>query len=284
MPKETSKIPKEYDSRAFERIVRELERKIQTLEGKLKIAEAKASSNEAGANLEERIFYFKKNVNQVNNDIIIKINGRVHTFRTVTEGGDVDYGEFPAGAAYVVTAASGDLTNEKILAGTANQIIVNIGASTVTLSTPQNIHTAATPQFSRLGLGVAADGTVSLKTTNAVQLDADNVALQLGADQDATLLYNGTNLLINPKAIGSGLVNIQGDLDVDEDLSVDGALDHNGTTVGFFGVTPVTRPTAYTITNAIPDKTLDCDSTSLDELADLIAQVVSDLTSLGILQ
>jgi hypothetical protein len=38
-------------------------------------------------------------------------------------------------------------------------------------------------------------------------------------------------------------------------LEIDGALDHDGTTAGFFGVTPTTRPTAYTQTYATADKT-----------------------------
>lgn len=39
------------------------------------------------------------------------------------------------------------------------------------------------------------------------------------------------------------------------DIEIDGALNHDGTTVGFYGVAPVTRPTAYTQTYATADKT-----------------------------
>ena len=38
--------------------------------------------------------------------------------------------------------------------------------------------------------------------------------------------------------------------------ALNGPLDHDGTTVGFYGVTPVTRPTAYTQTYSTADKTL----------------------------
>lgn len=34
------------------------------------------------------------------------------------------------------------------------------------------------------------------------------------------------------------------------EVEIDGALNHDGTTVGFYGVAPVTRPTAYTQTYA----------------------------------
>lgn len=39
------------------------------------------------------------------------------------------------------------------------------------------------------------------------------------------------------------------------EVEIDGALNHDGTTAGFYGVTPVTRPTAYTQTFATADKT-----------------------------
>lgn len=40
------------------------------------------------------------------------------------------------------------------------------------------------------------------------------------------------------------------------EVEVDGALNHDGTTVGFYGVTPVTRPAAYTQTYSTADRTL----------------------------
>jgi hypothetical protein len=38
-------------------------------------------------------------------------------------------------------------------------------------------------------------------------------------------------------------------------MEIDGALNHDGTTVGFYGVTPATRPSAYTQTYSTADKT-----------------------------
>jgi len=39
------------------------------------------------------------------------------------------------------------------------------------------------------------------------------------------------------------------------EIEVDGALNHDGATVGFYGVTPVSRPSAYTQTYSTADKT-----------------------------
>ena len=49
------------------------------------------------------------------------------------------------------------------ITGTTNQINVSNGSGTITLSTPQNIHTNATPYFARLGLGTGPDSTANLK-------------------------------------------------------------------------------------------------------------------------
>lgn len=70
----------------------------------------------------------------------------------------------PAAAQYVTLATDASLTSERTLAGTTNQITITDGGAgnAVTLSTPQDLHTGATPQFTRMGLGLAADATSSL--------------------------------------------------------------------------------------------------------------------------
>src|SRR3990167_1925140 len=71
---------------------------------------------------------------------------------------------------FVTIGNTAGLSAERALTGTANQITVTDGGAdgAATLSTPQNIHTAATPQFSRLGLGSAADGVASLILNNSI--------------------------------------------------------------------------------------------------------------------
>ncbi len=55
-------------------------------------------------------------------------------------------------------------------------------------------------------------------------------------------------------------------------------------TLGFFGVPPVTRPAAYTITNGAVDRAINCDSTTIGELADVVYTLWSDLKNLGLLR
>ena len=58
------------------------------------------------------------------------------------------------------------------ITGTSNQVVVagsGNNAAAITLSTPQNIHTAATPQFASLGIGMAASGTTGrIDATNDI--------------------------------------------------------------------------------------------------------------------
>lgn len=116
----------------------------------------------------------------------------------------------PVGAQYVTLATDATLTNERVLTGTANQVTVTDGGAgaAVTLATPQNIHTAATPQFGRMGLAVAADASAKLKiagqygstlydagnSSTAITIDWDN-----GNTQLVTLTGACTFTLSNPK-------------------------------------------------------------------------------------
>lgn len=60
----------------------------------------------------------------------------------------------PTGASYVTLGTDATLTSERVLTGTASQIIITDGGagSTVTLSTPQNIATTSSPTFNALTL------------------------------------------------------------------------------------------------------------------------------------
>lgn len=54
--------------------------------------------------------------------------------------------------------------------------------------------------------------------TGTLNLDDDNISIIWGAGQDAGISYDGTNLLINPKLVGSGYVNIKGQTLVDDKI------------------------------------------------------------------
>jgi hypothetical protein len=68
----------------------------------------------------------------------------------------------------------------------------------------------------RVGFFTSPDGTTTpierLRITSAgnIKIPADSKYLYFGAGDDASITYDGTNMLINPKAVGSGYLDIQG--------------------------------------------------------------------------
>lgn len=53
--------------------------------------------------------------------------------------------------------------------------------------------------------------------------------------------------------------------------------------LGFFNKAPVVQPAAYSPSNVTTDRTFDANSTTVDELADILGTLISDLQSLGLI-
>jgi len=85
---------------------------------------------------------------------------------------------------------------------TTTRFVVTNGAGSITLSLPQSIHTAGTPQFARLGLGAAADGTVPLLS---VRTGAGSLAAAIM--RNAQTAANNTGSLIDFQANRTGTAN-----------------------------------------------------------------------------
>jgi hypothetical protein len=90
------------------------------------------------------------------------------------------------------------------LAGTTNQVTVSNASGDLTVSLPQNIHTAATPQFARLGVGAAADATHILKVAGGtVTVDTHIVDLSETWNNGA-VNFTGFKLNVTDSASGAG--------------------------------------------------------------------------------
>lgn len=61
-------------------------------------------------------------------------------------------------------------------------------------------------------------------------------------------------------------------------------MNHTTGKLSFFGATAVTRVAAYTPTNVTTDRAYDANSTSIDEIADVLGTLIADLKSYGLLQ
>lgn len=68
------------------------------------------------------------------------------------------------------------------------------------------------------------------------------------------------------------------------EVEIDGALNHDGSTVGFFGVTPAARAAAYNVTNLVTDRSYNANATTVAELADVLGTLIADLRTYGLVQ
>jgi len=62
-----------------------------------------------------------------------------------------------------------------------------------------------------------------LRDDGLLTLPTDNTGIILGAGSDASIYYDGTNMIINPKVVGSGIVDVSGTLQTDGYNSSDGS-------------------------------------------------------------
>jgi hypothetical protein len=148
------------------------------------------------------------------------------------------------------------VTNAGVLSvtGTTNQVAVSAATGAVTFSLPQSIHTGATPQFARLGLGAAADSTILLLVSggNSKYVVTQNVAVATDAVLDAfnipsgTITITGGNVDITT-ALGFNLATINRQTITKSDVG--GCTVSHAATL-FLGGTAISTGTMTGITNA----------------------------------
>jgi len=61
-------------------------------------------------------------------------------------------------------------------------------------------------------------------------------------------------------------------------------FEHTGSTFGIFSTTPSVQAAAYTPTNVTTDRSYNANSTTVDEIADVLGTLIADLQSYGLLQ
>lgn len=149
------------------------------------------------------------------------------------------------------------------------------GTNNITNSVTINHTTSATP-VAGFGSGLLYqlhDGSNVLRTASAWETlwedptsGTHDAAIRFRVITNGTygtnnLLYLSGGGLSGSYAVGidttspTALFDVNGTVRARSDIELDGALNHDGTTVGFYGVTPVTRPTAYTQTYSSTTRT-----------------------------
>jgi hypothetical protein len=130
-------------------------------------------------------------------------------------------GAAPSDAEYVVTATSSNLSAERLLAGTANQVVVTLSTGSVVLSTPQDIGTGSAVRFGTLAVGGAL-ATASVATFNGQYLSpevdhgtisstAATVNLSSGNEHKMVLSANVALTFSNPNPGGRYVLVVEQD-------------------------------------------------------------------------
>lgn len=115
-------------------------------------------------------------------------------------------------------------------------------------------------------------------STGDVRMEGDTDANLFFSDASADTVQIGSATTAD-----SAKFYVNGKISTSDELEVNGALNHDGTTVGFYGVTPVARSSAYTPTNVTTDRSYDANATTIDELADVLGSLIVDLQSVGLI-
>ena len=120
----------------------------------------------------------------------------------------------PIDASYVTLGLNGTLSAERVLTGTANQITVTDGGANgnVTLATPQDIHTGASPTFANLILTAGGDIRPSADSTTAL-----NIAQADGTD---FTIFDTTNKFVGIGGTPDAFFHLQTAVDGDAILGI----------------------------------------------------------------
>lgn len=171
-----------------------------------------------------------------------------------------------------------------LVGGTINNTI--IGGTTPTAGTFSTLTVTGSGDVNDIVNGVAGQNRVRwwrTSNTNRWAMFANNTA-ESGSNAGSDMRLARYNDAGTFQGYPIQISRATGDIILESDLTIGGDLDHNGATVGLYGVTPVARATGYTtFSNLSTDRTCDANSTSVAELADILGTLIEDLKLTGII-
>jgi hypothetical protein len=186
--------------------------------------------------------------------------------------GSVSSGSVPARISFVTGTNATDRAERLTIKNTGN---LGIGTTAPTYLLSLGGNSARTFWMERHSTSNTAGNTLTIQAGGATSGATDKAGGDL-------LLYPGVST--GSAESGIQLYGCVAGASGTVDRTQTKMLQILGNKIGFFGVTPVVRPSAYTITNGTTDRTYDANATTIDELADVIYTIIADLQSLGLLQ
>jgi hypothetical protein len=186
--------------------------------------------------------------------------------------GSVSSGSVPARISFVTGTNATDRAERLTIKNTGN---LGIGTTAPTYLLSLGGNSARTFWMERHSTSNTAGNTLTIQAGGATSGATDKAGGDL-------LLYPGVST--GSAESGIQLYGCVAGASGTVDRTQTKMLQILGNKIGLFGVTPVVRPSAYTITNGTTDRTYDANATTIDELADVIYTIIADLQSLGLLQ
>jgi hypothetical protein len=167
-----------------------------------------------------------------------------------------------SGRSSTVVAALDDLTDVVISSPSSGQLLQFNGTNWVNATVSGTGDVTAALSFGTDNVVIRSDGTGKGVQSSGITIDDSN------------------NI--------SGVVKITTSGDIELGHASDTTLSRlSAGVLGVEGKTVMTLPTSpadFTVTNGTTDRTFNADSTTVDELADVLATLIADLTALGLLQ
>jgi len=186
---------------------------------------------------------------------------------------------------FSIIADDSSLNGMEIHVPTSREIQFHIGTVEIAHFGGSNLimeHHAITAVNSIFFQNTPPSDSVSIRTVGTTPVSMDFVNSTAGS-YDFQL--SGTSRFI----INNSDIDINLDLDIADGVNLvldttTGTKIATGTTqkLGFWNATPVTQGPAYTVTNLTADRTYDANATTVEELADVLGTLLSDLKTQGL--
>lgn len=143
-------------------------------------------------------------------------------------------------------------------------------------------------QTASLGWG-SGDASASSLDVALVRDAANTLAQRNGTNAQEFRIENTFADASNREFVSLGFINTANRFSIEAEALGTGTvrginLVSSAGTLGFFGVTPVARAAAYTVTNLTTDRAYDADTVLVAELADVVGTLISDLRTYGLVQ
>lgn len=136
--------------------------------------------------------------------------------------------------------------------------------------------------------GVASQ-TANLLAVGSSAAEADRFAVSAAGQASLPVTGSTGGLVIGGDAnlyrSAADTLRTDDSLIVNVNLTVNGnaTVGGSGGSVGFYGATPVAKSSAYSTTNVTTDRSFNANSTSVDQLADVLGTLIADLKNMGLI-